>query len=166
MTWCDVLTRTFCCFCLNRAVFVYQDAKNIVLGAKGEDGFAGALSHFHEDSRAYAVRRMTLPLTFSNSSPSSPCYWPFHLSPPILTPLSCFLLRFYSSSASRLVTISPVRSHTDTPPKTLFLSRLVPSAALLPSNVPIMLTHASLLPFLPHYHYYSSRQVRLDHLGW
>lgn len=41
-----------------RAVFVYQDAKNIVVGAKGEDGFAGALAHFHEDSRAYAFIRV------------------------------------------------------------------------------------------------------------
>jgi hypothetical protein len=49
-------TQLFASFSLLRAVFVYQDAKNIVLGAKGEDGFAGALAHFHEDSRAYAVR--------------------------------------------------------------------------------------------------------------
>lgn len=44
------------CFCVFRVVIVYQDAKNLVVGAKGEDGFTGALSHFHEDSRAYAVR--------------------------------------------------------------------------------------------------------------
>ena len=47
-----------------RAVFVYQDAKNIVLGAKGEDGFTGALAHFHEDSRAYAVRTIDILLAF------------------------------------------------------------------------------------------------------